>query len=79
MPKLYVVATPIGNLNDLTPRMKSALDVGKDHPSADYEKVQNAGNIGAYLRPQLKDAVTQRFRARNSSAAVVCERSTSSM
>ena len=25
MPKLFVVATPIGNLNDLTPRMREAL------------------------------------------------------
>lgn len=26
MPKLFVVATPIGNLNDLTPRMQEALE-----------------------------------------------------
>ena len=25
MPKLFVVATPIGNLDDLSPRMKEAL------------------------------------------------------
>ena len=26
MPKLYIVATPIGNLQDLRPRMREALE-----------------------------------------------------
>ena len=39
MPKLYVVATPIGNLSDLTPRMREAIEAADlvlmhDNPSA---------------------------------------------
>lgn len=38
------------------------------------KKYKNAGNIRAYLRPQLKDAITQRFGARLPEIrAVVCQ------
>ena len=38
MPKLYVVATPIGNLNDLSPRMRAAIE-GADLIAAEDTRV----------------------------------------
>ena len=53
MPKLYVVATPIGNLNDLTPRMREAFEAADLIAAEDTRVTMKLLNHWEIKRPML--------------------------
>ena len=51
MPKLYVVATPIGNLGDLTPRMREALEAADLIAAEDTRVTMKLMNQFGFKKP----------------------------
>ncbi len=55
MPKLYVVATPIGNLGDLTPRMRQALEDAALIAAEDTRVTHKLLNVIGISRPMVSN------------------------
>ena len=53
MPRLYVVATPIGNLDDLTPRMRWALESASLIAAEDTRVTQKLLTVMGISRPLI--------------------------
>lgn len=86
MPKLYVVATPIGNLNDLTPRMKSALEAADLIAAEDTRVTMKLLNHWEIKKPMLSchrhnedekaPHIVQRMLEENLTVALTCDAGT---
>ena len=86
MPKLYVVATPIGNLNDLTPRMREALEAADLIAAEDTRVTMKLLNHFDLHRPMVschrhnEDAkapqIVQRMLSENLTVALTCDAGT---
>lgn len=55
MPKLYVVATPIGNLDDMTPRMRAALESASLIAAEDTRVTQKLMSVIDISRPMVSN------------------------
>ena len=86
MPKLYVVATPIGNLNDLTPRMREALEAADLIAAEDTRVTMKLLNQFDLHRPmvschrhnedQKAPQIVERMLAEDLTVALTCDAGT---
>ena len=86
MPKLYVVATPIGNLNDLTLRMRSALEAADLIAAEDTRVTMKLLNQFDLHRPmtschrhneaQKAPQIVERMVAEDLTVALTCDAGT---
>ena len=86
MPKLYVVATPIGNLNDLTPRMREALEAADLIAAEDTRVTMKLLNHFGLQKPMTschrhnEDAkapqIVERMLAEDLTVALTCDAGT---
>ena len=86
MPKLYVVATPIGNLNDLTPRMREALEKADLIAAEDTRVTMKLLNQFDIKRPMTSchrhneedkaPQIVERMRADDLTVALTCDAGT---
>ncbi len=86
MPKLYVVATPIGNLNDLTPRMRQALECADLIAAEDTRVTMKLLNQFDLHRPMLSchrhneeakaPQIVERMLAEDLTVALTCDAGT---
>ena len=86
MAKLYVVATPIGNLNDLTPRMRDALEAADLIAAEDTRVTMKLLNHFELHKPMVschrhnEDAkapqIVERMRSEDLTVALTCDAGT---
>jgi len=86
MPHLYVVATPIGNLNDLTPRMREALENCDLIAAEDTRVTMKLTQVLGIHKPMVschrhneedkKDGIVQRMLAEDLTVALTCDAGT---
>lgn len=86
MPRLYVVATPIGNLDDLTPRMRWALESASLIAAEDTRVTQKLLTVMGISRPLISNhqhneearapRIIERMIAENVDVAVTCDAGT---
>ena len=86
MPKLYVVATPIGNLNDLTPRMRAAIEECDLISAEDTRVTQTLLNHWDIKKPSLSchrhneeekaPRIVERMLAEDLTVALTCDAGT---
>ena len=86
MPKLYVVATPIGNLNDLSPRMREALEICDLIAAEDTRVTMKLTKVLGLHKPmvschrhnesQKKDAIIEKMLAEDLTVALTCDAGT---
>ena len=86
MPTLYVVATPIGNLDDLTPRMRAAIEASAFIAAEDTRVTQKLLNHWGIARPMVSNhrhneggraaQIVRRMLDEGVDAAVTCDAGT---
>ena len=86
MPKLYVVATPIGNLNDLTPRMREALETCDLIAAEDTRVTMKLLQVMDIHKPMMschrhnegdkKDGIIEKMLSEDLTVALTCDAGT---
>ena len=86
MPKLYVVATPIGNLSDLTPRMREALETCDLIAAEDTRVTMKLLQVMDIHKPMMschrhnegdkKDGIIEKMLSEDLTVALTCDAGT---